>query len=179
MNKAIFLDRDGVVIKARVINGRPYPAASLDEVQITPGFDQVLQNLHDEGYLLIVVTNQPDVARGTQTRDVVESINQLLLERLPIEKVYTCFHDNADACDCRKPKPGLLFEAASEYDIDLPQSYMVGDRWSDIEAGNAAGCKTIYINYGYDERPAVEYNFLAVDQLMIAEIISGGMGEAY
>lgn len=177
MNKAVFLDRDGVVIKATVINGRPYPAASLDEVQITPGFDQVLHMLHDAGYLLIVVTNQPDVARGTQTRDMVESINQLLLDRLPIEKVYTCYHDNADGCECRKPKPGLLLQAAREYAIDLNNSYMVGDRWSDIEAGNAAGCKTIYINCRYEEKQALGYNFLAVDPLEILAIITGGLVE--
>jgi len=134
--------------------------------------------LHDEGYLLIVVTNQPDVARGTQTREVVESINQFLLDNLPIEKVYTCYHDNADGCDCRKPKPGLLLQAAREYDIDLNSSYMVGDRWSDIEAGNASGCKTIYIHYGYEEKQALGYNFLAIDPLEITEIIIGGLVEA-
>ena len=178
MNKAVFLDRDGVVIKASVINGRPYPAASLDEVQITPGFDQVSQMLHKAGYLLIVITNQPDVARGTQTRNVVESINQFLLDRLPIEKVYTCYHDNADGCECRKPKPGLLLQAAREYDIDLNSSYMVGDRWSDIDAGNAAGCQTIYISYGYEEKQALGYNFLVIDPLEISAIITGGLVEA-
>ena len=177
MNKAVFLDRDGVVIQARVINGHPYPVTSLNEVQITQGFEQVLQKLHDSGYLLIVVTNQPDVARGTQTKEMVETINQSLLELLPIDEIYTCYHDNADACDCRKPKPGLLLQAAREFEIDLNKSFMVGDRWSDIEAGKAAGCRTIYIQYGYEEKGAVGYNSLAINPLEIYDIITGGLGE--
>jgi D-glycero-D-manno-heptose 1,7-bisphosphate phosphatase len=101
---------------------------------------------------LFVVTNQPDVARGQQTRDNVEVMNRRLRKELPLDDVFTCFHDDADACDCRKPRPGLMTRAAEQYGIDLSRSYLAGDRWRDIDAGANAGCKTILIERGYSEQ---------------------------
>ena len=100
---------------------------------------------------MIGITNQPDVARGTQTREIVEQINAFLLDRLPIEEIFVCYHDNHDQCDCRKPKPGLIIAAAQKYKIDLNNSFMIGDRWTDVEAGRRAGCKTFFIDYEYNE----------------------------
>jgi D-glycero-D-manno-heptose 1,7-bisphosphate phosphatase len=118
--------------------------------------------LRGQGYLLLVITNQPDVPRGKITRDTVERINQNLRAELPLDDVFTCYHDDADDCDCRKPKPGLLFHAARLYGIHLPSSYMIGDRWRDIDAGANAGCKTILIDMGYQERePVVAPDFRA------------------
>lgn len=150
-NRAVFLDRDGVLNKAIIRDGKPYPPASLNEVVILPGVKFALPILKREGFFLIGITNQPDVARGKQNREVVESINNYLLNQLPVLEIFVCYHDNNDNCDCRKPKPGLILQAAKKYKIDLTQSYMVGDRWKDIGAGKRAGCKTIFIDYQYDE----------------------------
>ena len=151
--RAVFLDRDGVLNRGVVRQGRPHPPASVDEVEILPGVAEACLRLQDAGLLLIGATNQPDVVRGNQTRAEVLRINQRILESLPpLLEIRTCFHDNADACACRKPRPGLLVEAAKDHDIDLGRSFMVGDRWSDVAAGAAAGCLTFLISAPYNER---------------------------
>jgi D-glycero-D-manno-heptose 1,7-bisphosphate phosphatase len=150
--RAVFLDRDGVINRALVRDGKPYPPARPEELEVLPGVPEALADLKRAGFLLLVVTNQPDVARGTQPRAVVEAMHRDLLARLPIDEVRCCFHDDAEGCACRKPKPGLLVEAARERGIDLAASFMVGDRWRDTEAGEAAGCKTVFIDHGYQER---------------------------
>ena len=171
MKRAVFLDRDGVINEAVIREGKPFPPATLSEVKITEGFKTVLQKISAAGYVIVGISNQPDVARGLQTRAEVEKINQYLLEELPIEAILVCYHDEKDACLCRKPKPGLILEAAAIYDIDLANSYMVGDRWKDIEAGKNAGCKTIFINYAYPEKQPEGYNFCVQKPLEIVDII--------
>jgi D-glycero-D-manno-heptose 1,7-bisphosphate phosphatase len=114
--------------------------------------EEALQRLAAAGYLLVVVTNQPDVARGTQTRAAVEAIHARLAAALPLDEFRTCYHDDADGCRCRKPAPGLLLDAAAAHGIDLARSVMIGDCWRDVEAGRAAGCATIFVDYGYAER---------------------------
>ncbi len=153
MKRAVFLDRDGVLNEALVRDGRPYPPASIEELQIVPGAASALARLKQAGFALIVVSNQPDVARGAQTRDAVEAMNNLLRAALPIDDFILCFHDESDGCGCRKPKPGLILEGAAKYGIDLAKSFMIGDRWRDMDAGAAAGCTTLLIDYGYRERP--------------------------
>lgn len=150
--KAIFLDRDGVVNAAVVRNGRPYPPKSLEELRILPGVKETLEAFRKAGFRIIVVTNQPDVATGIQTRKVVDSIHNYLIENLTIDDIKACFCVEGDECECYKPKPKLLLDAAKEWHIDLSQSYMVGDRWRDIGAGQAAGCKTLFIDYHYREK---------------------------
>ena len=150
--RAVFLDRDGVLNAGVVREGKPHPPASVSEVEILPGVPEACRDLARAGLLLIGATNQPDVARGNQLRDEVLRINQLLLSRLPLLEIRTCFHDNADGCACRKPKPGLLLDAAREHGIDLARSFMVGDRWTDVAAGQAAGCLTFLIAAPYNER---------------------------
>jgi D-glycero-D-manno-heptose 1,7-bisphosphate phosphatase len=150
--KAVFLDRDGVINNAVIREGKPYPPSGLDETTINDGVESSLKSLHDLGFLLIVVTNQPDVSRNRITRESVESINNFLKENLPLDEIKVCYHDNHDHCSCRKPKPGQLLKAAKQYNIDLTRCFMVGDRWSDVEAGKRAGCKTIYIDNGYIEK---------------------------
>lgn len=149
--QAVFLDRDGVLNRALVRKGRPYPPTSLTELEILPGVVEACTSLHEAGFLLIVVTNQPDVARGTQRREVAETINQALRKRLPLDDIRVCYHDDVDHCPCRKPEPGLLLEAARDWEIDLSASFMVGDRWKDVEAGRRAGCKTVLVDNGYTE----------------------------
>jgi D-glycero-D-manno-heptose 1,7-bisphosphate phosphatase len=148
---AVFLDRDGVLNRTFVRGGVPYPPSSVDEVEILPGVGQALERLAERGFLLIVVTNQPDVARGSQRKEQIERINQFLGERLPLTAFYVCFHDAPDNCRCRKPKAGLLTDAAAAYNIDLSRSFMVGDRWSDIVAGHTAGCRTVLIDLPYSQ----------------------------
>ena len=150
-NRAIFLDRDGVLNHAIVREGKPYPPSSIDEFIIFPGLAERLARIKEKGFFLIVVTNQPDVARGKITHKIVNAFNRLLREQLPIDHVLVCFHDDSDKCDCRKPLPGLLHQAQERFNLDLDHSYMVGDRWRDIGAGTAAGCTTVFVDYGYNE----------------------------
>lgn len=152
LTRAVFFDRDGVLNDAVVKNGHPFPPSTVDELRIDPGAAVSLSSLRERGFSVVVVTNQPDVARGATTAAQVEAINDRLAAHLPIDALYVCYHDNADMCDCRKPKPGMLFAAAAEHDIALERSYMVGDRWSDIAAGRAARCRTVWIERGYDEQ---------------------------
>jgi D-glycero-D-manno-heptose 1,7-bisphosphate phosphatase len=149
--RAIFFDRDGVLNKAIVRNDKPYPPQSVDELVIVEGAFAALSALKSEGFLLIGVTNQPDVARGTTTLVAVSAINTTLLKELPLEEMYVCYHDDKHNCECRKPRPGLLFEAAKKHGINLAESIMIGDRWRDIDAGRQAGCKTVWINCHYNE----------------------------
>jgi len=150
--RAIFLDRDGVLNEAVVRDGKPYPPPSAAEVKIIPDAASALARLKQRGLPLIVVTNQPDVARGTQTLAAIEAINELLRRELPLDDFLTCAHDDADSCGCRKPKPGLILEGAARHGADPARSFMVGDRWRDIESGKNAGCRTIWIDRGYRER---------------------------
>ena len=157
-NKAIFLDRDGVLNRAIIKNGKPYPPATLDELEIIEDVPAALAMLHDLGFLLVGATNQPDVARGTTAKEFVEAVNAFLVKQLPLLDIKVCYHDDADGCNCRKPFPGMLFQAANEFDIDLTRSVMIGDRWKDIDAGKSAGCQTIWIDRGYSEKnPAPDY----------------------
>ena len=152
MTRAVFFDRDGVLNEAVVRAGHPFPPASVDELRIDETAASSLQSLRKRGFSIVVVTNQPDVARGTASRQQVEAINARLATTLPLDAIYVCYHDNVDACDCRKPKPGMLLAAAREHGIELTRSYLVGDRWSDIAAGREARCRTVWIERGYDEQ---------------------------
>lgn len=153
MNRAVFLDRDGVLTRALVRDGKPYAPVTLAEMEIEPEAPAALARLKTAGFLLVVVTNQPDVARGITRREDVEAMHAVLRDTLPIDACMVCYHDDADACNCRKPRPGLLTQAASAYAIDLSGSFLIGDRWRDIDAGAAAGCCSILIDRGYRERP--------------------------
>ncbi|HEY5025157.1 MAG TPA: HAD family hydrolase [Acidimicrobiales bacterium] len=152
--RAVFLDRDGVLNEAVVHDGKPFPPRSPDEVVVFPGMAAACHSLRDRGFVLVVVTNQPDVARGLQSVSGVAAINALVRQEITVDAIYVCHHDTPDACSCRKPKPGMLLAAARDLDLDLYQSFMVGDRWSDVGAGQGAGCRTVYIDYGYQEEGA-------------------------
>jgi D-glycero-D-manno-heptose 1,7-bisphosphate phosphatase len=152
LKAAVFLDRDGVLNEAVIRDGKPYPPDSADEMRIPAGVPAAVERLRAAGLLLIVVTNQPDVARGEQTAEAVARIHDRLRRALPLDDVLSCFHDDTDACSCRKPKPGLILEGARRHGAELSRSFMVGDRWRDIDAGHAAGCRTIWIDCGYRER---------------------------
>jgi D-glycero-D-manno-heptose 1,7-bisphosphate phosphatase len=150
--RAVFLDRDGVLNRFTMRDGTPRPPAGLDELEIYPDAAEALRRFKQAGYLLVVVTNQPDVARGTQTRAAVDLINAALGAALPIDEFLVCAHDDAANCLCRKPKPGMVLEAAARHGVDLRQSFLIGDRWRDIDCGAAAGVRTVFIERGYGER---------------------------
>ena len=159
MNKAIFLDRDGVINEAQLRDGKPFPPNNINELILIPKVIDALYLLKNSGYLLIVITNQPDVIRGKAEKETVAIINESLRKQLPLDDVYTCYHDDNENCNCRKPKPGNILEAARRYNIDLNKSFMVGDRWRDIDAGENAGCKTFFIDYGYQEKQPNNYDY--------------------
>ncbi len=154
MRPAVFLDRDGVLNEPVVRGGKPYPPARPADLVVSPGASDAVRELRAAGFLLVVVTNQPDVARGTTPRATVDAINGRLREELPLDDVLVCAHDDADRCGCRKPRPGLITAGAELHGIELGRSYLVGDRWRDIEAGTAAGCRTVLVDRGYTERQA-------------------------
>ena len=146
--RVVFLDRDGVINRSFLEDGVPHPPPTIDSLEILPDVPDALARLQRAGFRLIVVTNQPDVARGKQTREAVEAMHAQLLARLPLDEIRVCYHDDADACVCRKPQPGLLTQGAP---VNFSASVMVGDRWRDIEAGRRAGCATVLVDYGQTE----------------------------
>ena len=175
--RAVFLDRDGVINRALVHDGKPHPPRNIGELEVLPGVAEALERLHIAGFKLIVVTNQPDVTRGTQTRAAVEEINAVLQSRLPIDEFRVCYHDDADLCTCRKPQAGALLQSAQKYDIDLRASFMIGDRWRDIEAGRRAGCKTIFIDCHYVETKHIEPDYRACNLTGAADWILDQKGK--
>jgi len=168
LNRAVFLDRDGVINQAQVREGLPFSPADMTEFFWVEPIKDVTLELKSLGYLLFCVTNQPDVGRGLQSRAVVESFHTAILAELPLEKIYTCYHDDSDNCSCRKPRPGLIVDAQKEYGLNLAASWLIGDRWKDIDAGTAAGCKTVFLEYGYDEklRNKPDHTILQLAQLV-------------
>ncbi len=176
MSRAVFLDRDGVINRALERDGKPYPSASLGEFEIFPEVPEACRRLKQAGYLLVVATNQPDVGRGTLKQEAVEEIHAEMRRQLPLDRVEVCYHPGKglSGCDCRKPKPGMLLRAARELHIDLVQSWMVGDRWRDVDCGHAAGCRTIFIDRGYAEELKQQPDFRAKNLLEAAGIILAG-----
>jgi D-glycero-D-manno-heptose 1,7-bisphosphate phosphatase len=180
---AVFLDRDGVLNESFVgADGFPRPPAGLAEFALVDGAAEACRSLGALGFLRIVVTNQPDVARGTQRREVVEAIHQRLRESVQVDDIRVCYHDDDDLCDCRKPKPGLLVSAAHDWEIDMAASYMIGDRWRDIEAGQQAGCATILID-PHESQPLMIEPTVRVESLpravdWISNRVSRGTGVA-
>ena len=153
ISPAVFLDRDGVINRPVVRDGLPYPPADVEEFDIYDDVPAGCTRLKAAGYLLVVATNQPDVGRGTQNRGQVEAMHAVMTAALPIDRVEVCYHPGgaASACDCRKPAPGMLLAAAAALGIRLSASFMVGDRWRDIDCGYAAGCRTVFVDRGYAE----------------------------
>ena len=151
---AVFLDRDGVINRATVRDGHPYGPRRPEDLEVLPGVPDALVRLKAAGFALIVVTNQPDIARGNLSYSALLTMHERLTAVLPLDEVRVCCHDDADGCDCRKPKAGMLTRPPL---YDLGRSVMVGDRWRDIEAGRRAGCRaTVLIDYGYDEALTAE-----------------------
>jgi D-glycero-D-manno-heptose 1,7-bisphosphate phosphatase len=179
LKRAVFFDRDGVLNEAFVRDGVPHPPASFAELRISAGAARAVRAVRDAGFLAIAVTNQPDVARGTATLAAVDAINAAVAKRLGLDAVYTCPHDDADGCECRKPKPGLLLAAARDHDIDLAASFLVGDRTKDITCGRAAGCATIFLDHHYPETkttPGADYTIKSMADLPLVILSAATVG---
>jgi D-glycero-D-manno-heptose 1,7-bisphosphate phosphatase len=173
--RAVFLDRDGVLNEAVLRDGRPHPPARVGDVAILPGVRDACAQLRAAGYLLVVVTNQPDIARGATTRATVDAINDHLAGELGLDAVCVCPHDDADRCGCRKPAPGLLLSAAERFGIDLGASLMVGDRWRDIEAGARAGVPTAWVRSDYREAPPAAPDHVVDSLLDVVPIVTSSL----
>jgi len=174
MKRAIFLDRDGVINRPLVRNNRPYPPMRAEEFELLPGVAEACAKLKAAGFLLVVATNQPDVGRGTLAREIVEAIHAKMCAALPLDRVEVCYDAGAahgQLSEFRKPAPGMLLRTARELEIDLHQSWMVGDRWRDVDCGSSAGCRTVFIDLGYDEPLRAEPNFRAGNLSEAADII--------
>jgi len=153
MKRAVFLDRDGVLNLPLVREGKPYPPQTLAQFQLYSEAPEACTLLRNAGFLLVVATNQPDVGRGTQSIEIVEAMHDQLQKSIKLDRIEVCTAADDKASDAhrRKPAPGMLLDAASALPIDLAGSYMIGDRWRDINCGHAAGCTTIFIERGYKE----------------------------
>jgi D-glycero-D-manno-heptose 1,7-bisphosphate phosphatase len=173
MKPAVFLDRDGVLNEAVVIDAKPYPPQDADCLTIPEGVRETLERLKAADFLLICLTNQPDVARGKRTLENVLRMNQKIRDSLPLDDLFVCLHDNEDHCACRKPKPGMLLDAARKWEIDLAASWIIGDRASDVAAGYAAGCRAIFLDFDYVEPKPAKADFTARNLPDAVEFILG------
>jgi D-glycero-D-manno-heptose 1,7-bisphosphate phosphatase len=178
MKRAVFLDRDGVLNRSVLVDGVPKPPSRVEDIEIIDGACEAIQTFKDNDFVPVVVTNQPDVARGLISVVQAKVINDCIRLSTNLEHFYTCFHDDGDFCSCRKPLPGLIYRAALDLGLDISESFLVGDRWRDIEAGQAAGCDSFFIDYSYPEKPP-RVPFTRVKSLWeAAQIIVGGQSEA-
>lgn len=152
--RAVFLDRDGVINRSVVRDGLPYPPDTVEKFDIYEDVPAGCRRLKEAGFLLVVATNQPDVGRGTQSREKVEAIHATMQAALPeIDRVEVSYDAGGSGVPAprRKPAPGMLLDAAETLGISLAESFMVGDRWRDVDCGHAAGCRTIFLDRGYAE----------------------------
>ena len=151
MKKAVFLDRDGVINKAFIKNGLPESPNSLSELEILPRVKESILRLKKLNFICLVVTNQPDVQRGKIKKNTIIKMNNFLKKKIELDDIFVCYHDDQDNCNCRKPKPGLLLQARKKWNVDFKKSFIVGDRWRDIQAGKKVGCITIFLDYKYKD----------------------------
>ena len=151
LKRAVFLDRDGVVNRTFIRDGKPFAPTRIEDFEILPGVADAVMSFKRAGFLVIIVTNQPDVATGKQTAAGIEAMHKQLRAQVAVDDIFVCYHTDGDGCDCRKPKPGMLHQAEQRHAIALDRSWLVGDRWRDIEAGQVVGCRTVFVDNGYDE----------------------------
>ena len=157
MKKAIFLDRDGIINKIILRNGKPCSPRIMEEFIILEDTKETVKILKDTGYTIVIVTNQPDVARRLMKIEDLEKMHNIIKEILCPDRILYCPHDDTDNCDCRKPKPGMIIKAANELNINFNKSFVIGDTWKDIEAGKSAGCITILVDTQYNKEVKSDY----------------------
>lgn len=145
MRVAIFLERDGILNMERLEGTHAAPPMVLEQFQLNHEALEPLQQLKAAGFLLIATTNQPLLSGGTLLRQELDRMHTLLRKSFSLDDIFVCPHDSSDFCPCRKPKPGLLTEAAFKWHINLDKSYVVSNKWQDSEAARAAGCTSLMI----------------------------------
>ena len=155
--RAVFLDRDGVINKVVMRQGMPCSPRSVKEFEWEEGAREAIASLKEHGLILVVITNQPDVARGKMSQESLKTITQMIYSQTKADDVFVCRHDDSAGCRCRKPEPGMLLEAAKRWHIDCDGSFMVGDGWKDMGAGQAAGCRTILLDRPYNQGVMCDY----------------------
>jgi D-glycero-D-manno-heptose 1,7-bisphosphate phosphatase len=171
LQPAVFLDRDGVLVVPQFHERKSYAPRRIEDFRLYPEAAASLQRLKRGGFLVAVVTNQPDVGNGLTPRSQVDAMHEIMLRELPVDALRACFHRQSDDCACRKPKPGMILEIARELGVDLARSFMVGDRRSDVEAGRAAGCTTVFIDLGYAEPAPDAPDFIVGSVAQAADVI--------
>jgi D-glycero-D-manno-heptose 1,7-bisphosphate phosphatase len=159
MNRAVFIDRDGIINKAIVVNRKPFSPVDIYEFKILPKAKKALKTFKKLNLMNIIITNQPDIKTGKQLSKDLDKIHNWMMINLDIDEILVCKHDDNDNCNCRKPKTGMIEQAVEKYQINISQSYLIGDRWKDIQCGQKAGCKeNFFVNYNYNEtRPKMPY----------------------
>jgi D-glycero-D-manno-heptose 1,7-bisphosphate phosphatase len=158
-NKAFFLDRDGVINHSVFINNKPYAPRNIKEFKIIDKVEEVLNILKKRGFLNIIITNQPDVEIGSIKKEIVLEMHNIIYKKLNIDDIFTCYHTDLNNCFCRKPKPGMIHSAKKKWNIDLSKSFLVGDRWGDIELANNLNIKNFFIDYNYSEQKPENFNY--------------------
>ena len=171
MKKSVFLDRDGVINRVYIKDCLPQSPNSLDELKILPGVKESIIKLKKLNFICLMVTNQPNVSRKKIDKNSVIQMNNFLKNEIALDDIFVCYHDDSDNCNCRKPKPGLLLQAGKKWDVDFKKSFMIGDRWRDIQAGEKVGCKTIFLDYKYSETKPKKPDFVSDSLLNAAYII--------
>jgi D-glycero-D-manno-heptose 1,7-bisphosphate phosphatase len=161
---AVFLDRDGVLVCAAPHKDYAHGPLTLDDFSTFPGISEPVGRLRDAGYLIVLATNQPGIARGQLNWDTLNEMHRRLAEIIVFDDIEVCPHTDGDVCDCRKPKPGMLLAAAKKLPIDLKASYFIGDTYRDIEAARAAGLTPILIDWPYNQDLQVRYRVKNLDE---------------
>lgn len=154
--KCVFLDRDGVVNRSDVKNGKPFAPKFFSDFKVLSGVKESIETIKNLGFKVSIFTNQPDVKKNTNMIYEIEKMHKFLYQNYDIDHIDVCFHSNEDNCFCKKPKPGMLIRSARKLDVDLTKSLVIGDRWSDIECGQTVGCKCFFINYNYNEPKPIQ-----------------------
>ncbi len=169
--KCIFLDRDGVINRSNVKNGKPYAPLRFENFIFLPKVKKSIHQLKKLGFLVILITNQPDISKKKLKISTLDKMNDKIYRNLDVDDIFFCIHSSEDNCNCRKPKTGMLLESQKKYNINLNKSFMIGDRKKDIDSGIKAGCKTIFINRNYNEERPTRQNYTTTSLYKAVEYI--------
>ena len=170
-NKAIFFDRDGVLIKAPVdCNNKPVSITNYNEIEYIDHICDILKKYRNS-YYFIMITNQPDVTRKKNTLENVKKINDTIKDHLKLDEIFVCYCDD-DKCNNRKPNTGMLLKAKERFSISMENSYFIGDRWRDVGAAKNIGCNSIFIDYKYNEQVNFKPDFIITNLKQVENIIS-------
>lgn len=174
LQPAVFLDRDGVVNQSIIRDHKPLSPKSLKDLVVIDGVKEAIALLHEHGFTTVVITNQPDVARGNLTSEMLAEMHRSIARQTGLQYFYICIHDDKDRCECRKPNAGLITKAAKDLNLDIANSFLIGDRWKDIEAGQRAGCQCFFIDNSYSEQRPTPPFHKVTSLLEAAVFITGG-----